>query len=106
LSLTIISGGTPRRDDGVELTATRAPDSEVSTTSARHAREVVDHRQDADAPAADQRVADEVEAPALVRTLRQRHRRSGAHRSLAATPAPDPQVLLAIQPQQLLVVHD
>src|SRR3546814_16451116 len=38
------------------------------------ARKVVDYRKDADAPAADQRVADEVEAPALVRSLRQRHR--------------------------------
>src|SRR3546814_10749201 len=69
------------------------------------ARKVVDYRTDADAPAADQRVADELEAPALVRSLRQRHR-SRAHGSLAATPAPDPKVLLAVWPQQLLVVHD
>src|SRR3546814_11415382 len=69
------------------------------------ARKVVAYRKDADAPAADQRVADEVEAPALVRSLRQRHR-SRAHGSLAATPAPDPKVLLAAYPQQLLVVHD
>src|SRR3546814_11780408 len=69
------------------------------------ARKVVDYRKDADAPAADQRVADEVEAPALVRSLRQRPR-SRAHGSPAATPAPDPKVLLAVSPQQLLVVHD
>src|SRR3546814_15134568 len=67
------------------------------------ARKVVDYRKDADAPAADQRVADEVEAPALVRSLRQRHR-SRAHGSIAATTAPDPKVLLAVSPQQLLLV--
>src|SRR3546814_12800804 len=67
-------------------------------------RKVVDYRKDADAPAADQRVADEVEAPALVRSLRQRHR-SRPHGSLPATPAPDPTVLLAVYPHPCLVIH-
>ncbi len=70
------------------------------------AREVVDHREDTDTPAADLHVADEIQAPALVRPLWQRHGRPCPHRPLAVAPSPDTEVLLAIQSQQLLVVHD
>ena len=67
--------------------------------------EVIDHRQNAEAPALDQRVRDEVQGPALVRPLRQGHRRAGAQSPLPAAPLPDHQPLLAIEPVELLVVQ-
>lgn len=54
---------------------------------------------------ADQRVAHEAGAPPLVPPLRLRHRCARPHRPLAAVSSPHSQVLLAIPPQQLLVVH-
>ena len=67
--------------------------------------EVVDDAQDAEAPAVGQGVGDEVEAPALVGILRDRHRRSGAESSLAATALAHRQPLLAVEPVELLPVH-
>jgi hypothetical protein len=43
--------------------------------------------------------------PALVLALRDRHRRPGAERPLAAAPAPHRQPFLAVEPEQLLVVQ-
>lgn len=70
--------------------ATRAPDSGVSAISARHSRVVVDHGEDAGPPAGRQGVGDEVERPALVRPIRNHHRRPGAQGALAATAARNP----------------
>jgi len=66
--------------------------------------EVVDHHQHPEAPPVAQDVGSEVEAPALVRTLRDRHWRAGAESTLAAATLPDRQPLLAVQPEQALVV--
>ena len=69
--------------------------------------EVVDHHQNPQAPAVAQDVRGEVEAPALVRCLWHRQRRPGAERALAAAALPDRQPLLAVEPEQPLVVdHD
>ena len=86
--------------------ATRMPESEVSADQAQAlAREVIDHGEDAEPPAVGERIAHEVERPALIRALRQRHRRPRAQRSLASATAADLKALLPIEPAQLLVVH-
>ena len=69
-------------------------------------REVIDDRQDAETSAVGESIRQEVQAPALIGTLRQRHRRPGAERPLAAAAAPNLQPFLAVEPAQLLVVHD
>ena len=69
------------------------------------AREVVHHAQDAKPPTAAQRIGDKVQRPALVRPLRQRHRRPGAQCPFATTAAADLQPFLTVDPQQLLVVR-
>ena len=69
--------------------------------------EVIDHAQDAEAAAVEQRIGHEVEAPALVRALRGRHRRPCAERSLAPAALAHRQPFLAIEPVELLPVqHD
>lgn len=53
-------------------------------------REVVDHAQDAEPPAARQGVGDEVQRPALVRPVRQHHWRPRAQGALATAATTDP----------------
>lgn len=65
---------------------------------------VIDHAQDTEAPTADQAVGDEVERPALVRTIRQHLRSARAQRPFPAATATYPQALLAVDAQQLLVL--
>lgn len=104
LSLTIISG-LPRRPMMVlSSRATLAPEIDVSAISPKHSLLKSDHTQDAEAPATDEAVRDEVQRPALVRPLRDRHRRTRAQRPLAATTAAHPQAFLAVDAKQLLVV--
>ncbi len=67
--------------------------------------EVVDDAQDPEAAAVGQRVGDEVEAPALIGILRDRHRCSRAERTLAATALAHRQALLAIESVELLPAH-
>ena len=94
-------------DDGVRLAA--QPDKrgqlpchpDARQRRVRHqrqalAREVVDHGEDAEPPAAGRAVRHEVEAPALVRAIGQRHRRPGAQRPLAAAASADLQPFLAV----------
>jgi hypothetical protein len=69
------------------------------------AREVVDHSEDAEAAAVAQCVAEKIERPALVRSLRHGQRCPGAERPLAAAATLDLEALLGIEPPQLLVVH-
>lgn len=84
----------------------RWPPIEVSTTSARASRgEAVDDAEDPEAPAPAQRVGDEVQAPALIGPVRQRHRRPRAGGALAATAPAHRQGLLAVEPEELLLVH-
>ena len=66
---------------------------------------VVDHRQDPEPSSVGQRVADEVERPALVRTLWQDHRCPCAQGPLASTTPANLQSLLDVEPPQLLVVE-
>ncbi len=67
--------------------------------------EVIDDHQHPEAPAVSQHVRDEVEAPALVWALRDRHGRPGAERTLSAATAPHRQTLLAVKAEELLVVQ-
>ena len=83
LSLTMVAGSPRRAIRTSSSRAMRWPPIEVFTTSARAPR---------------QRVGDEVQAPALVRAVRQGHRRSRAVRALAAAAPSHRQVLFAVEP--------
>lgn len=76
------------------------------STSARQAfaGEVVDHGEHTKAPSVDQLVGDEVEAPALVLTLWHGHRRPRPERALAPTTPARRQLLVTMEPDQLLVI--
>ena len=106
LSLTTVSGRPRRAPDRVQL----ARDPLAGQRRVRHQRqalaaEVVDHAQDPEPATVGQRVGREVQRPALVRAVRQRHRRPRAERPLAPAAATHLQPLLAIEPPQLLVVR-
>lgn len=66
--------------------------------------EVIDQGQDAEAPAAGERVHHEVERPAQVLILRDRHRRPRAQRPFTATTLAHRQPLLVVEPVQLLPI--
>jgi hypothetical protein len=57
---------------------------------------IVDHDEDAQAAAVEELVGSEVERPALVRPLGDRHGRSRAQRPLAPAPTPDHEALFAV----------
>ena len=82
------------------------PEIEVSGTSARHSRVQSFHDQDAQAAAVDELIGDEVERPAIVRPLRDQHRRPRAQGAFASTSPADHEAFLAIQSEQPLMVHD
>jgi hypothetical protein len=108
LSLTIMNGR-PRRSAIRFQLAGDASAGQRTIGDQRQAfpAEVVDHHQHPEAPAVAQDVRGEVQAPALVRCLRDRQRGPRAERPLAAAALPDRQPLLAVQPEQALVVdHD
>jgi len=69
------------------------------------AREVVDDRQDAEAPPVGEAVGYKVQRPALIGTARQCDRRSHAQCPLAAATLAYLQLLLAVQPPEALLVH-
>jgi hypothetical protein len=79
----------------------RAVDDQGQTLPA----EVVDHHQHPKGAPIIQDIGGEVERPALVRPLRDRHRFTGAECALAAAAPPDRQPLLAIKSEQTLAVH-
>lgn len=66
--------------------------------------EVVENTENAKAPAVDQSIRDEVQAPALVRSLRDCHRRSGSQGSFATATLAHGQPLLPVEPIELLPV--
>jgi hypothetical protein len=63
---------------------------------------VIDQGEDAEAPAADQRVHDKVERPAQVPVLRDRHRCSGAESPFTAATLAHGQPLFLVEPVELL----
>src|SRR4051794_17035090 len=93
--------GRPRR----ATMASSARQGRVSDQRQTLAGEVIDDREDAETPAIDQGIRHEVEGPALVRSLRDRQRRSCAKRPLATTAPANLQPFLAVQAAELLVVH-
>jgi hypothetical protein len=105
LSLTTASGLPRITAIAPSSRATLAPDSDVSATNAKHSRVKSSTTQDAEPPATGKGVRDEVQRPALVRPLRQCHRRSGAKRPFSATAATHFQARIALEPEQLLVVR-
>jgi len=98
---------TANGDDGIEL----ARDPQPRQRGIGHQRqalagEVVADREDPKAPAVAQRVRREVQAPTLIGSLRERDRRPGAGRALAAKAPADLQPFLPIEAAKLPVVHD
>src|ERR1041384_1473605 len=86
---------------------TRRPGSEVSAISVRHSRvkssttAMIRKRRPST-----KGIRQKVQAPALVRSLRDRKRRPRAERPLASTTPAHLQSLLAVEASELLVVHD
>ena len=70
------------------------------------ASEVINDSQDAEAAPIREGIRQEVEAPALVRTLWDRQRRPGAERTFAPATPTDLKPFLPVEPAELLVVHD
>ena len=105
LSLTIMAGPTALADDGVQFAGDApARDRGVGHQRQALARAVVDHGQDAEAPAVGHLVGDEVQAPALVGRQRRLHRPARADRPLAPAPPAHRQPLLAVDPLDPLPV--
>jgi hypothetical protein len=76
---------TPNGDDGTELARDPQPRQRgIGRQRQALAGEVVADREDPKAPAVAQRIRREVQAPALIGSLRERDRRPGAERALAA----------------------
>src|SRR5690606_9836509 len=96
---------TPSGDDGIELTH----DAPAAKRGVRNkcqalARVVVHHGEHPEAPPVGEGIGDEVQAPALVGPTWHEHRAPRAQGSLAATALADLQLLLAIEPPELLDV--
>ncbi len=68
-------------------------------------REVIDQREDAEAPAAYQRVGHEVERPAQIAVLRDGHRRSGTESPFATAALAHGEPLFLVEPIELLGVE-
>src|SRR2546423_13017593 len=103
LSETHIAGRPREAIRALSSRTTRRPGSEVSPTSARHSRvksstiaRMRNRRPSAKA----------IQAPMLIGTLRQDHRRPRPQRALATAPPAYLQSFLAVEPAELLVVHD
>jgi len=103
-------------DDGVRLATpgnqdvqlaghAMAADRGVDDQGQGLAGEVVDDAQNVEAPAPAEAVGDEVQAPALSRSVRQGHRRARPGGPLTSAPAAHRQTLLAVEPEELLLVH-
>src|SRR5262245_9754765 len=67
--------------------------------------EVIDQREDAEASSAHECVRHEVERPAQIATLRDRHRRPGAESPLASAALTNRQAFLLMQPIELLAIE-
>ncbi len=86
------------------------PDADAGNRVIDHRRqtfpaEVINDTQNAEAPAIDQGVRDEVQRPTLVRPLGERHGRTSAERPFPPATLADRQAFLLVQPVQLLPVH-
>ncbi len=77
----------------------------VDYHSQAFAAEIIHDGQDAEAAAVAERVRDEVEAPALVDCVGQHHRRPRSQRPFTAAAPAHHQLLLAVQPIELLAIH-
>src|SRR5215218_7020788 len=92
--------------DPIEFTGnTQAGERGVHHQGQAFPREVINQREDAEAPAAHQRVGDEVERPAQIAILRDGHRRSGTESAFATAALAHGQPLLLVEPIELLAVE-
>src|SRR3954471_3513142 len=92
--------------DPIEFTGdTQAGERGVHHQAKAFAREVIDQRQDTEAPAAHQRVSHKVERPAQITILRDGHRRSRAESPLATAALAHGQPLFLVEPIELLAVE-
>jgi hypothetical protein len=105
LSLTTVSGRPRLAMMASSSRTTGDPTARCRRQRQAFPRVVVHHGQHPEASAIGEAVADEVEAPALVGSVRHQHRPPGAQRPLATTALAHLQLLLAIEPPELLDVH-
>jgi len=92
--------------DPIELAGDAQPgERRVHDQAQAFSGEVVDQRQDTEAPAADQCVGHEVERPAQIATLRYRHRCPGAESPLATATLAHGQPFLLVEPIELLAIE-
>src|SRR5215207_2600625 len=94
LSLTI-ELGLPR---SASSRSPQARDRGIGYERQAFARTVVDHRQDAQPPAIAELIGGKIERPAIVRQLRDEHRRSCPQGAFASAAAAHGQPLFAIEP--------
>jgi hypothetical protein len=66
---------------------------------------VVDDRQDQETPASGELIENKVQLPTLASRQRHPHRRLGSDRSLATATTTHRQVFLALEAEELLVIH-
>ena len=100
------AGTASQFDDPIEL----AHDPQARERGIHHqpqalSGEVIDQGQNAKATAAHQRVGHEVERPAQIAILRDRHRRPRAKCPFATTAPANAQPLLLVEPVELLVIE-
>src|SRR5256886_4951032 len=93
-------------DDRVELTRDpQARERRIGDQCQALARKIVDDGEDAETATVAQRVAQKIERPALVWSLRHQQRCPGAERPFATATTADLETLRGIKTPQLLVVH-
>ena len=83
-----------------------ARDRGISNQRQALAGAVIDDHQDAKPPTVDELIGREVNRPALIRELRNGHWRARPNGSLASASPVHHEPLLAIEPEQALMVHD
>jgi hypothetical protein len=99
-------GIAPQFGDAIELTSdTQAGERGVHHQAQALPGEVIDQREDAEAPSAHQGIRDEVERPAQIATLRDRHWCPGAESPLAAAALAHGQALFLVEPIELLAIE-
>jgi hypothetical protein len=93
-------------DDPVQLTSNpKAAERCIGDEAQAFSGAIIDDRQHSEPAAIGELIRHEVQRPAIIGSHRDQHRRSRANRSLAAAALAHRQLLLLIEPEELLVVY-
>jgi hypothetical protein len=100
------SGVAPQFGDTIQLTCDpQTGERGVDHQGQAFSGEVIDQREDAEAPSAHQRVRHEVERPTQIAVLGNRHRRPCTESPFAATALAHHQPLFLVEPVELLAIE-